>query len=635
MNSTGFSHTWPEGVALDETPNIKQRLEALEAYAMIDSFAELATITDASTGDIVVWWEKGFRYQCVPSGEHLDYTGSGGLKWKALPGNDGRINILALGCPEDGVTDCLSVFQTAATKGLSITVPEGTYAVDISGGTVASPARALWNQLEDITVYAVGAIFNLTEPTITELHADTDPSTAGYDAACVFSFIGCTNCHMIGGHYVGQWDGAEVLDLYGNEAPRVKAVAFSGCRRSSVRDISGEYVTGNLVNIRGSGGAIDGIYRRCEDTHAIACMARHCAENGINIMGGTFNCSVIGGEMSYNAANGVEVGGNRNAVFGVKAYANYFAGIGLGGKNHYIDAVVESSLHPTNESYGFGFYVSAGNGHVIRGVTRGCAREAAYILPNLTDLDIDISDVDSCAIAPSGGDNIIRAPTAISNSRIALRAVKVTTRATGTVTGTGTQDGRSYVVLDASASATLELYVGLPIKITGLDGGGTAYAIVKEYTTAKSAILDRVIPGIIAGTSAYVIGANGSRGMHITAPTKCELVVNGVTGYSGLAVLTDGTGSETSVRGYSQSGITLGTGATAAGFTRNGGGANENRFGEMNISGPIKHTGSTLGFYSATAIAKPTVTGSRGANAALASLLTALANLGLVTDSSS
>lgn len=42
-----------------------------------------------------------------------------------------------------------------------------------------------------------------------------------------------------------------------------------------------------------------------------------------------------------------------------------------------------------------------------------------------------------------------------------------------------------------------------------------------------------------------------------------------------------------------------------------------------------------LGFYGATPIAKPAITGSRGANDALASLLTALANLGLVTDSSS
>jgi hypothetical protein len=44
-------------------------------------------------------------------------------------------------------------------------------------------------------------------------------------------------------------------------------------------------------------------------------------------------------------------------------------------------------------------------------------------------------------------------------------------------------------------------------------------------------------------------------------------------------------------------------------------------------------SGGRLGFYSTAPIAKPTVTGSRGGNAALASLLTALANLGLVTDS--
>jgi hypothetical protein len=43
----------------------------------------------------------------------------------------------------------------------------------------------------------------------------------------------------------------------------------------------------------------------------------------------------------------------------------------------------------------------------------------------------------------------------------------------------------------------------------------------------------------------------------------------------------------------------------------------------------------SLGFFGHAAIAKPTVSGSRGGNAALQSLLTALANLGLITDSSS
>jgi hypothetical protein len=48
----------------------------------------------------------------------------------------------------------------------------------------------------------------------------------------------------------------------------------------------------------------------------------------------------------------------------------------------------------------------------------------------------------------------------------------------------------------------------------------------------------------------------------------------------------------------------------------------------------VNCTSSQLGFYGATPVAKPTVTGSKAANAALASLMSALAaSLGLVTDS--
>ena len=50
------------------------------------------------------------------------------------------------------------------------------------------------------------------------------------------------------------------------------------------------------------------------------------------------------------------------------------------------------------------------------------------------------------------------------------------------------------------------------------------------------------------------------------------------------------------------------------------------------VSLTFRHLGSTLGFYGASAVTKPTVTGSRGGNAALASLLSALASLGLITD---
>lgn len=46
----------------------------------------------------------------------------------------------------------------------------------------------------------------------------------------------------------------------------------------------------------------------------------------------------------------------------------------------------------------------------------------------------------------------------------------------------------------------------------------------------------------------------------------------------------------------------------------------------------IGRSGQSLGFYGTTPVAKITVSGGRGGNAALANLLTALANLGLITD---
>ena len=50
---------------------------------------------------------------------------------------------------------------------------------------------------------------------------------------------------------------------------------------------------------------------------------------------------------------------------------------------------------------------------------------------------------------------------------------------------------------------------------------------------------------------------------------------------------------------------------------------------------PITGASQQIGFFGTSKTTKKTVTGSRGSNAALASLLTALANYGLITDSSS
>lgn len=56
--------------------------------------------------------------------------------------------------------------------------------------------------------------------------------------------------------------------------------------------------------------------------------------------------------------------------------------------------------------------------------------------------------------------------------------------------------------------------------------------------------------------------------------------------------------------------------------------------GNFHVASDLRHLGANLGLFNAAPAAKQAVTGSRGANAALASLLTGLAAYGLITDSS-
>jgi hypothetical protein len=98
----------------------------------------------------------------------------------------------------------------------------------------------------------------------------------------------------------------------------------------------------------------------------------------------------------------------------------------------------------------------------------------------------------------------------------------------------------------------------------------------------------------------------------------------GMTGtdfYLGVASSVGGnliTGSPAySVEFRNDAGVTFGIGSTKAVSITSGG---TEFFGNV-------------GFNSTAPISKPTVSGSRGGNAALASLLTALANYGLITDS--
>ena len=133
--------------------------------------------------------------------------------------------------------------------------------------------------------------------------------------------------------------------------------------------------------------------------------------------------------------------------------------------------------------------------------------------------------------------------------------------------------------------------------ITGLticDGGA-------GYTSAPALTGTGVWAGFTATTTIFngsviaVTVTNGLSGLYATTPTLCQVI-------DSLWVLPGTTATQS-------------LGNTSFKYTN------------------LWLSGSTGFFGSTPPAAKPTVTGSRGANAALASLLTALASYGLITDS--
>lgn len=79
--------------------------------------------------------------------------------------------------------------------------------------------------------------------------------------------------------------------------------------------------------------------------------------------------------------------------------------------------------------------------------------------------------------------------------------------------------------------------------------------------------------------------------------------------------------------------LTFGDGATADTNLYRSAAATLATDNSFTVGATLRHLGTSAGFYGAAAVTKPSITGSRGGNAALASLLTSLATLGLITDS--
>jgi hypothetical protein len=133
--------------------------------------------------------------------------------------------------------------------------------------------------------------------------------------------------------------------------------------------------------------------------------------------------------------------------------------------------------------------------------------------------------------------------------------------------------------------------------LAGLSAGATTLSANLSGTTASFSGLVQCNAGLSVNSGTLNAGATAVAGLSATSlsVTPGNATVAGTLGVTGASTLSGG----------------------------------------VTIGNALSHTGSTAGFFNTAATTKPTVTGSRGGNLALASVLTALAGLGLIVNSSS
>lgn len=157
-----------------------------------------------------------------------------------------------------------------------------------------------------------------------------------------------------------------------------------------------------------------------------------------------------------------------------------------------------------------------------------------------------------------------------------------------------------------SSSAVVENVSTFSVRGDNL--GSADFEITTALTASSSttAIRGGLNLGTGTGATGGQISASGSAGFGVGAQSNVRLIVRGQ----------DATSSNFALFVQDSAAATL--------FSVRDDGAVQ-----------VAKSGAAIGFYGSAGTTKPTVSGSRAGNAALASLLTALSNLGLLTDSSS
>ncbi len=166
---------------------------------------------------------------------------------------------------------------------------------------------------------------------------------------------------------------------------------------------------------------------------------------------------------------------------------------------------------------------------------------------------------------------------------------------------------------------------GDPDEVVVIESGGATVAsskVLNVHVDASAAIAGTKIDPDFGAQTIETTG-DLTFGAAATAPTISQTAV------------VDALGETMSLLGQSNNSATLKAGDLVIAAGTNAGAGADGVLTMGSGTTQIEIDGTKIGFFTVTPITRPDVTGSRGANAALASVLTELENLGLITDSSS
>jgi hypothetical protein len=301
--------------------------------------------------------------------------------------------------------------------------------------------------------------------------------------------------------------------------------------------------------------------------------------------------------------------------------------------------------------------LSAGSVALFDAAGAAASAQAAAISTAAADATSKAGAAQSTAISTAASDATTKAN--------AAQAAAISAAASDATSKVSTHSASTTSVHGIADTAALETQSGAASKVSAHAGGtdshgDRAYADNKfatltalgttnsTVTTLGGAVtdLDGFVQDCLTRVSAIEQGTAFLAGLNVAGPAQVSggnLTVTDFTkGYrfrvDGSSLDLEATGTDLILSNWSGSGFN----GTQRSYLRLSADAqNIQVAGKVEyvdaLYGATKHvldgTANTAGFFGATPTGRPTVTGSRGGNAALASLITALATLGLVTDS--